>query len=454
MTDGILFILAAIIIGGVIAPIGDRLGSRIGKARLSLFGLRPRDTATWVNVFTGMLISGLSLGFILLVSDQYRDGLFRIKQVRNDLSQAQQQEQLVQAELKTAKEERTQAQAKLQETLRAAEASNRQRQEAQEKQQLALKSLQASQTKLKAADEQLQKAKKSSEQVQQQLVSLQTQERTLISRLESNQQQLAQLSTQRTKLQSQRTALQKDIKGLGKELLALQKQNDQLARIAQKTVQYGVALRQGSVIFQTGDMLYVVRIQGGLSQNRLREALEPLLNQADLEVQKRGARPDYRLGERAIVIPEFKQLVTELQKPGEHALQISVAQNVLRGEPVPVIGRVLPNLHLFDKGSIMATRVVNPKEDDTQLKLQVLKLFEDAGRKARQAGILTTNSRGNVGVFSEESLNQIIGQLHQVQGPVIVQALTANDTYTAGPLQLLLTVIQDGKVVSQFNSSG
>jgi uncharacterized protein (DUF3084 family) len=454
MTDGILFILAAIIIGGVIAPIGDRLGSRIGKARLSLFGLRPRDTATWVNVFTGMLISGLSLGFILLVSDQYRDGLFRIKQVRNDLSQAQQQEQLVQAELKTAREERTQAQAKLQETLRAAEASNRQRQEAQEKQQLAQKSLQASQTKLKAADEQLQKAKKSSEQVQQQLVSLQTQERTLISRLESNQQQLAQLSTQRTKLQSQRTALQKDIKGLGKELLALQKQNDQLARIAQKTVQYGVALRQGSVIFQTGDMLYVVRIQGGLSQNRLREALEPLLNQADLEVQKRGARPDYRLGERAIVIPEFKQLVTELQKPGEHALQISVAQNVLRGEPVPVIGRVLPNLHLFDKGFIMATRVVNPKEDDTQLKLQVLKLFEDAGRKARQAGILTTNSKGNVGVFSEESLNQIIGQLHQVQGPVIVQALTANDTYTAGPLQLLLTVIQDGKVVSQFNSSG
>ncbi len=454
MTGGILFILAVLIIGGVVAPIGDRLGSKIGKARLSLFGLRPRDTAFWVTVFTGVLISGLSLGFILLVSDQYRVGLFKIDQVLSDLNKAKQQEQQVQAELKIAKEERTEAQAKLQETLRAAEASNRQRLEAQKEQQLAQKGLQVSQNKLKVADEQLQKAKQSSEQVQQQLVSLQTQERTLIGRLESNQQQLAQISTQKTKLQSQRTLLQKDIKVLGKELIALQKQNNQLARIAQKTVQYGVALRQGSVIFQTGDMLYVVRIQGGLSQNRLREALEPLLNQADLEVQKRGARPDYRFGERAIVIPEFKQLVMELQKPGEHALQISVAQNVLRGETVPVVGRVLPNLHLFDKNSIMATRIVNPKEDDAQLKIQVLKLFEDAGRKARQAGILTTNSSGNVGVFSEESLNQIIGQLHQVQGPVIVQALTANDTYTAGPLQLFLNVIQDGKVVNQFKSSG
>jgi uncharacterized protein (DUF3084 family) len=454
MTGGILFFLAILVIGGVIAPIGDRLGSKIGKARLSLFGLRPRDTAFWVTVFTGMLISGLSLGLVLLVSDQARVGLFQIEQVMSDLDKAKKQEQQVQSELKIAQEERTEAQAKLRETLRAAEASNRQRQEAQRQQQLAQKSLQASQTKLKVADEQLQKAKQSSEQVQQQLASLQTQERTLIGRLENNQQQLAQLSTQKTKLQSQRTLLQKDIKVLGRELIALQKQNSKLTQVAQKIAQYGVALRQGSVIFQTGDMLYVVRIQGGLSQNRLREALEPLLNQADLEVQRRGARPDYRFGERAIVIPEFKQLVAELQKPGEHALQISVAQNVLRGEPVPVVGRVLPNLHLFDKDSIMATRIVNPKEDDTQLKIQVLKLFEDAGRKARQAGILTTNSQGNVGAFSEDSLNQIIGQLHQIQGPVIVQALTANDTYTAGPLQLFLHVIQDGKVVRQFNSSG
>ena len=38
---GWLLILAVLLLGGVLATIGDRLGSRIGKARLSLFRLRP-----------------------------------------------------------------------------------------------------------------------------------------------------------------------------------------------------------------------------------------------------------------------------------------------------------------------------------------------------------------------------------------------------------------------------
>jgi uncharacterized protein (DUF3084 family) len=444
MTGGILFILAVLIIGGVIAPIGDRLGSRIGRARLSLFGMRPRDTATWVTIFTGMLISGLSLGFILLVSDQYRDGLFRIKQVRSDLSQAQQQEQLVQAELKTAKEERTQAQAKLQETLRAAEASNRQRQEAQEKQQLAQKNLQASEVKLKAADTQLQKAKQSYAQVQQQLVALKDQEKTLQGRLDGSQKQLAQLENQRTKLQ-------KDIKTLGGQLASLQTKNK---RLAQNNVVLNTALRRGEVILQSGELMYAVRIQGGLGSNRLREALDSVLSQTEQEVRRRGAQPYYQFGQRAVLIKnaEVDRLVTELQKPGEYALQIFVAQNVLLGEPVPVVGRVLPNLHLFDKGIMMATRIVNPKDNDEQLIAQLKKLFQDASVKARKAGILA-NSQGEVGTAAVP-VDQMIGQIHQLQGTVVVQALTANDVYTAGPLQLLLNVMQDGKVVGQFNSSG
>jgi hypothetical protein len=51
-------------------------------------------------------------------------------------------------------------------------------------------------------------------------------------------------------------------------------------------------------------------------------------------------------------------------------------------------------------------------------------------------------------------VDQMIGQIHQLQGPVMVQALTSTDIYTAGPLQLFLNVIQDGKIVGQFSSSG
>jgi len=42
---GVTLILVLAVVGGVIAVIGDRLGTRIGKKKLTLFGLRPRHTA-------------------------------------------------------------------------------------------------------------------------------------------------------------------------------------------------------------------------------------------------------------------------------------------------------------------------------------------------------------------------------------------------------------------------
>ena len=38
----------------------DRLGFRVGKLRLSVFGLRPRNTAILISILTGMLITLIS----------------------------------------------------------------------------------------------------------------------------------------------------------------------------------------------------------------------------------------------------------------------------------------------------------------------------------------------------------------------------------------------------------
>ncbi len=85
-------ILILLILGGVLSTLGDRLGSRLGKARITIFNLRPKKTAVLITVLTGSLISALSLGFMLLVSRQLRVGLFeldalqtRIKSADNEL---------------------------------------------------------------------------------------------------------------------------------------------------------------------------------------------------------------------------------------------------------------------------------------------------------------------------------------------------------------------------------
>jgi len=57
---------------GFIAYWGDILGRRMGKRRLTLFGLRPRYTAIVTTTITGMLIAILTIAFMATVSEKVR----------------------------------------------------------------------------------------------------------------------------------------------------------------------------------------------------------------------------------------------------------------------------------------------------------------------------------------------------------------------------------------------
>ncbi len=71
-----ILIIFLILLGGLIAPFGDLLGSKIGKARFSILKLRPKKTATIVTVITGGFISAISIGLLILVSEEFRQRLF------------------------------------------------------------------------------------------------------------------------------------------------------------------------------------------------------------------------------------------------------------------------------------------------------------------------------------------------------------------------------------------
>tara|TARA_B100001989_G_scaffold44096_1_gene27598 strand:+ start:211 stop:1170 length:960 start_codon:yes stop_codon:yes gene_type:complete len=71
-----ILIVFLILLGGLIAPFGDLLGTRIGKARFSILKLRPKKTATIVTIITGGFISSISIGLLLLVSEEFRQRLF------------------------------------------------------------------------------------------------------------------------------------------------------------------------------------------------------------------------------------------------------------------------------------------------------------------------------------------------------------------------------------------
>ena len=71
-----ILIVFLILLGGLIAPFGDLLGSKIGKARFTILKLRPKRTATIVTIITGGFISAISIGLLILVSEEFRQRLF------------------------------------------------------------------------------------------------------------------------------------------------------------------------------------------------------------------------------------------------------------------------------------------------------------------------------------------------------------------------------------------
>jgi uncharacterized protein (DUF3084 family) len=84
-TGSFLLVLVLLLLSGVIAYVGDFLGRRIGKRKLSVLTLRPRYTAILVSILTGILISAVTLTVLSLASKDVRTALFGMEELKAQL---------------------------------------------------------------------------------------------------------------------------------------------------------------------------------------------------------------------------------------------------------------------------------------------------------------------------------------------------------------------------------
>jgi len=88
---GWLLILSLLILGGILSTLGDRLGTRVGKARLSIFKLRPKSTAVLITVFTGSIISAISFAIMVAFNSELRVGLFQLDDIREKITEKEEE---------------------------------------------------------------------------------------------------------------------------------------------------------------------------------------------------------------------------------------------------------------------------------------------------------------------------------------------------------------------------
>jgi uncharacterized protein (DUF3084 family) len=78
-------LIILLVLGGAVAFIGDRIGHRIGKKRLSFLGLRPRYTAIAITVLSGALISVFTGLILFSISSDVRIALFGLDRLKTDI---------------------------------------------------------------------------------------------------------------------------------------------------------------------------------------------------------------------------------------------------------------------------------------------------------------------------------------------------------------------------------
>ena len=101
----IILIVTLIVISGVIAYIGDLTGFRIGKKKISIFGLRPHHTAVFVTILTGIIISILTISILSILSHDVRTALFGLDELRERQVELTREIQIRNTMLKETREE-------------------------------------------------------------------------------------------------------------------------------------------------------------------------------------------------------------------------------------------------------------------------------------------------------------------------------------------------------------
>jgi len=403
-----LLILALLVLGGVLSTLGDRLGSMVGKARLSLFNLRPRKTAVVITALTGSLISALSLGLMLLVSERLRVGLFQLDQIQDKVREGRVALARSQQDLQTNRLELAKNRVEL---LRSRQERNRAeqgRQQALQSRSLAIASKRVVADQLAAAQQ----------------------------RVGSLRQELQPLQKQRQQLERERDRLSRDVKGRDAEI---RRTEAELARV-RRSIAAGqqelkgletkvIALRRGDVVIASGQPLATakVKLRRGEEAKAVIDTLMQRANQTAFGLLLPGQKPDRQI----LLVPriDVEKLEQYLQRSGTWVVSIRSAANVLRGENrVLAFPDLRPNRQVVRQGESLARTVLeadvrSPEEIRSRMNLLLAASFA----RAQRQGTLVDGLQFDVTAFN--TLGRALSARPQgLQATLEAVALVAADT--------------------------
>lgn len=472
MTTGYILIAAILILGGVIATAGDRIGTKVGKARLSLFKLRPKNTAVVITILTGVLTAATTLAILFLADEGLRKGVFELEDIQKDLRQKREQLKVAEEQKSQVESELKKANQQLQTTITEKKQAETQREEAKKEKIKVQQDLAQTQAKLQRTQNQYQRAITELGKVYNQIKSLQTaiaqlraeRERLYAEAKKAIEQRDRELANRQVAIEQRDrkiSELDKLIQNRNLEIRAreqviakrevrlkeLEKQQDYLEQEVARLEKYYQSyrdLRLGKLALVRGQVIAsaLVRVNQTAAA---RQAIVQLLQEANRNASIELAEPGTNSANTELLrlTPDrIEQLVQQINDGREYVVRIFSAGNYVRGEKqIEFFADTARNVLVFSAGEVLATTNADPKSMTSYQLRQRLDLLISASQfRARNAGIVE-------GVQIDGTFIRFLSVLRQFEQPLEIKAVAAEDTYTVGPLKVKLLVIQNGKVV-------
>lgn len=392
---GIMLIVVLVLTGGVIAFIGDRLGSKVGKKKLSLFGLRPRHTSILVTIITGILITTVTFGILAIASKDVRTALFGMNKLKVELNEKQSMLEEasgalvnVKNDLNTTKEEYAKSKKNLEET-----------------------------------QEDLEIAQQAAKLLRQEQVALQNRNQELWSDNQT-------LIEHNQSLAENNQFLLANNESLKADNLELEKTNNDL--------QEGIEnIRERPIIYRVGELLASGVIKKTDDPVKIQNDLNQIIALANSKIIDRLGTEGSKDGVWIYPIEYQKAMDRLKQAKGDTVIRLIVAANLVKGDPVLTELEMHPNRVVYQENEFVYQKIYNVPIDGSNSEMLISDFLRNVNMTAINNGILPNPLTGTVGVINGNQIYAIEKALAENRGKdVLISAFAAADTEVLGPLRL------------------
>lgn len=380
---GIRLIVIMAIVGGLIAYIADKMGSKIGKKKMSVFGLRPKYTSILLTVLSGVVISVVTICVMAIASHSARTALFGMDKIQKELESLNLEKVTVAAALSKAEAD-----------------------------------VNAKNKTISELDEKIKQSTAENDAMEAKLADVN-------SKYALAQDEVASLTEARSKLNSEIHELEQTTDALRKGI---------------------INIREGQVFYRAGEVVYAGIMRGGLSHEENVSQLNWLLQNANETALQRLGIEENDENIQAIWISR-KIVDNALQKldksHGNMLFRIRTVANIIVGEMVVCEIEMHDNQFIYSDGSLIYSETIDLATADSNYNNIIMGFLNRVNHAAVEAGVLPDPLTGKVGNMDAATIIGVNNEMRRLGGRVVINAYANGDITTAGPVLVRLEVHPD-----------